>query len=249
MRIRSDLALVASRQFGLSSPYDCHVYAVAAPGGVVLVDAGSGLAIEELLANLEADLGAPAPDAILLTHAHPDHALGAAALCARTGCAVYAPAPALPILTSGDEERSGLKEARRQGLYPELLTMQPCPVAGAFQHAERLRVCGLEFQAIQVRGHSEDSFCLLVELSCGRCLFSGDAVFYGGVLGLINAAGSSLEGYRSDLGRLQGLQVEALLPGHGLFTLRQGQRHIDCALQQMRSGFMPRMIGQHDLIF
>jgi glyoxylase-like metal-dependent hydrolase (beta-lactamase superfamily II) len=249
MRLDPDLALVASRQFGLSGPFDCHVYALRGPGGVVLVDAGSGLADEALLARLERDLGPARPDAIVLTHSHPDHAAGAASLRARTGCLVYAPAPAAPIIEAGDEEASGLARARELGLYPEELRMRPCPVTGAFHHGERFRVCGIEFGAIHVRGHSEDSFCLLCELSVGRALFAGDVVFYGGVLGLINAPGSSLEGYRSDFGRLAGLAADALLPGHGLFTLRGGQRHIDCAAEQLRRGFLPRMIGQGDLIF
>ncbi len=249
MRVTPDLAVVASRQFGLSGPFDCHVYAVRAPGGVVLIDAGSGLADEALLAHLERDLGAGRLDAIVLTHSHPDHALGAASLRERTGCRVYAPAPAAPILEAGDEEASGLARAREQGLYPAEMRMRPCRVDSAFDHGDRLEVCGVEFQVIRVRGHSDDSVCLLSELSRVRTLFSGDVVFYGGVLGLINAPGSSLAGYRSDFRRLQGLEVEALLPGHGLFTLRGGQRHIDCAAEQLARGFVPRMIGQGDLIF
>jgi len=248
MRVAPDLAIVASRQFGLSSPFDCHVYAVGAPEGVVLIDAGSGLADEALLAHLERDLGGRVA-AILLTHSHPDHALGAASLRACTGCPVLVPAPAALVIEAGDEQACGLARARELGLYPAELEMRPCPVDRAFEHAECLRVCGLEFRAIQVRGHSEDSFCLLCELSFGRALFAGDVVFYGGLLGLINAPGSSLDGYRSDFSRLQGLGVDALLPGHGLFTLRGGQRHIDCAAEQLTRGFVPRMIGQGDLIF
>lgn len=215
----------------------------------MLIDSGSGLAEEALLGRLERDLGAGRVDAILLTHSHPDHACGAASLRARTGCQVWAPAPAAAVIEAGDEEGSGLARARELGLYPAELRMRPCPVDRAFHHEERFTVCGIEFQAVHVRGHSEDSFCLLCELGAGRALFAGDVVFYGGVLGLINAPGSSLEGYRSDFSRLQGLAIDALLPGHGLFTRRDGQRHIACAAEQLRRGFVPPMIGQRDLIF
>ncbi len=249
MRIDPKLALVASLQFGLSCRFDCHLWALRAPGGVILIDAGSGLANDAILENLEQDLGARQVAAILLTHSHPDHALGAASLRELTGCKVWAPEPARRIIEEADEEGSGLARARQVGFYPADLRMRPCPVAGSFAHGERFTVAGQEFQAFHVRGHSEDSFCLMTELDGKRALFSGDVVFYGGVLGLINAPGSTLEGYRSDLSRLAGLAVEALLPGHGLFTLRGGQRHLDRALDALSGNFVPRMIGQGDLIF
>jgi len=64
-----------------------------------------------------------------------------------------------------------------------------------------------------------------------------------------NAAGSDMAGYRADLHKLGGLEIEGLFPGHGLFTLRGGQAHIDCAIQQAQQGFLARQIGQGDLIF
>jgi glyoxylase-like metal-dependent hydrolase (beta-lactamase superfamily II) len=80
-------------------------------------------------------------------------------------------------------------------------------------------------------------------------MFAGDVVFYGGILGVINVDGSGMEGYRADLSKLNGLGVEGFFPGHGIFTLHGGQRHIDKAIEQMANGFMPRQIGQGDAIF
>jgi hypothetical protein len=34
-----------------------------------------------------------------------------------------------------------------------------------------------------------------------------------------------------------------------LFTLSGGQRHLDCAVEQVRKGFLGRQIGQGDLFF
>jgi hypothetical protein len=39
------------------------------------------------------------------------------------------------------------------------------------------------------------------------------------------------------------------LPGHLLFTLRNGQQHIDLALTQLKRGFVPLSIGQLEAIF
>ena len=58
-----------------------------------------------------------------------------------------------------------------------------------------------------------------------------------------------MKGYRADLSKLRGLGVEGLFPGHGLFTLRDGQRHIDLAIEECQKGFLPRQIGQADIIF
>ena len=35
----------------------------------------------------------------------------------------------------------------------------------------------------------------------------------------------------------------------GMFTLVNGQKHVDCAIEQMTKGFVPRMVGQGDWIF
>ena len=79
--------------------------------------------------------------------------------------------------------------------------------------------------------------------------FSADCVFYGGVLGVINAEDSGMQGYSKDLPKLGGLGVDLLLPGHGLFTLKHGQKHIDSAMEGMRRGFLSPQIGQGAIIF
>ena len=54
MRLSSSLALVASFQFGVSGYFDCHVYAVRGPAGIVLIDAGAGTHTDVVLANFQA---------------------------------------------------------------------------------------------------------------------------------------------------------------------------------------------------
>jgi glyoxylase-like metal-dependent hydrolase (beta-lactamase superfamily II) len=249
MRLLPHLSLAASGQIGLTGRWDCHAYAVLAPGGVVLVDAGSGYGAPEL----ERHVAQAFPDApirgILLTHAHADHFGGAARLRRLYGCTVAAPACSREIVESGDEEGSGLAAARALGGYPADFRLEPCPVDSTFGHAGKIEIAGQVFEAIQVRGHSADSFCFRTTIDNRNALFSADVVFYGGVLGLINSRDSSMAAYAEDLPRLAGLNVDALLPGHGLFTVRGGQRHIDAALEQCRRGFLPRMIGQWDVVF
>jgi hydroxyacylglutathione hydrolase len=249
MRITPSLALVASFQFGISGPLDCHVYALRGPSGVVLIDAGSGTDSELLLANLRFDLGTDEVQSLIVTHAHLDHCGGAASIAAKTRCAVFATEYTRPILENADEEASGLRLARSQGVYPPDFRFSPCKVDKAVKDGEEFEAGGLTWKAVRVRGHSEDSSCFLVRHDEQTFLFSADVIFYGGVLGVINAEGSGMGGYRADLRKLANLGIDGLFPGHGLFTMRNGQRHIDAAIEQVTRGFVPRQIGQGDLIF
>jgi len=249
MRIGDSLALVASLQFGLSGPLDCHVYALRGTQGVVLIDAGAGTHTDRVLNNVGYAFPGNVITALILTHAHMDHCGGAASLRKATGCSVIVPEMSKAIVELGDEDASGLRAAREQGIYPADCYLDPCPVDIVVRDGETLSAAGLEFTALHVRGHSADSFCYLTRFSGAPWLFCGDAVFYGGVLGVINAEGSGMKGYRADLRKLAGLDVEGLFPGHGLFTLRGGQRHLDCAIEQVGKGFLGRQIGQEGLLF
>ncbi|GBC76877.1 Metallo-beta-lactamase L1 type 3 [bacterium HR08] len=250
MRITESIYLVGSLQFGLSGPWDCHVYLLKGPEGLVLIDAGGGTHDEQILRNVEREGFDPRDVcALLLTHNHFDHSCGAARLRALTGCRVYLSEVSREQLERGTETDVGLDLAKAMGIYPSDFRYRHCPVDHAVRDGEVIEVGGLRFEAIAVAGHSPDSICYLVELEGRRNLFVGDVLFYGGILGLINFPGSTMEGYRRDLHKLAGLRIDGLFPGHMLFTLRDGQRHIDAALEQCRRGVIPRSIGQFELIF
>lgn len=249
MRVCDSLAVVGSMQFGISGPLDCHVYAVRGREAAVLIDSGSGTHTVQLLRNLGHDFPGLPVSALLITHCHADHCGGAAGLRTKTGCRVLTPLSTRAALETGDEEMSGLRVAREQGVYPPDFRLQPCQVDMTVEDGQKFSEAGVEFTAIHVRGHSRDAHCYLARAGGRTWLFSGDVVFYGGVLGLINADGSGMEGYRADIDKLAGLGVEGLFPGHGLFTLCGGQRHLDAAIAQCRQGFIGRQIGQGDLIF
>ena len=224
------------------------MYALKGPDGIALIDAGAGTHTGQLLENLRGDLETETVKALILTHCHMDHCGGAAEIRKRTACRVIAPSVSRSVLEAGDEEATGLRLAREQGTYPPDLHLAPCPVDLGVTDGEDFEASGITFRAIHVRGHSEDMFCYWTWFNGHNWLFTGDAVFYGGVLGVINVPGSGMDGYRSDLGKLQGLAVEGLFPGHGLVTLKGGQEHIDRAIESLKKGILPPQVGQGGLV-
>src|SRR5690242_12444535 len=249
MRVTDALAVVGSLQFGLSGPLDCHVYALRGHSGLVLIDAGAGTHTDQLLKNASIDFSGVSVAAVLITHCHMDHCGGSADIRQRTHCQIITPDLCRVTLETADEEASGLCVAREQGIYPQETRLAPCPVDVTVTDGETFTAAGIEFTAIHVRGHSRDAHCYLTRHEGSNWLFTGDVLFYGGVLGVVNAEGSGMDGYRADISKLAGLDVDGLFPGHGLFTLSGGQRHVDCAIEQARKGFVPRQVGQGDLIF
>ncbi len=250
MRITEDIYLVGSLQLGISGRWDSHVYLVKGTDGLVLIDAGGGTDGEKIFENIRSEGFDPADiKALLLTHVHFDHSCGAAEIRERTGCEVYLSKNSRDLLQQGSAAEAGLDKAIEKGIYPEWFQFKNCSVDHAVEDGDVINVAGLQFKAISVDGHSLDSICYLVEINGSRNLFAGDVLFYGGVIGLINASGSTMEGYRKDLSKLAGLEIDGLYPGHFLFTVTGGQRHIDAAIDQLKKGSMPQTVGQIGLIF
>ncbi len=251
MRLFPSLFLVGGRSAGLSDRYDCSVYVMKGPDGLVMVDAGAGLGAEQIVDNMRHEGLDPAELRwILLTHHHADHSCGAAPIREITGCRVAISERSADLVENGTEQEARLDLAKRMALYPDEFRWRNCPVDHRLRDGEELHVAGLSVRVIEVRGHSPDSCCFLAKLPAWEggpertCLFAGDVMQYGGICGLINFPGSSLDDYRNWLPSLRGLGVGALLPGHGMFTVSDGQDHIDRLLARFRGAYVPPSVGQ-----
>jgi len=250
LKITENIYLVGSLQLGISGAWDCHVYVVKGPEGLVMIDAGGGGAGKLILGNMEKDGLRPEQlQAILITHNHFDHCCGAFEIKQQTGCDVLIAAESKELLERGTEEEAGLVLAKELGIYPPEFNYINCPVTYGIKDGEVLELGGLKFEVIAVEGHSPDSICFSTVVDGVRNLFVGDALFYGGVLGLINFPGSTMDGYRKDIKKLAGLDIEGFYPGHMLFTTKHGQKHIDGAIEQCSKGSVPRSVGQFELVF
>jgi glyoxylase-like metal-dependent hydrolase (beta-lactamase superfamily II) len=234
--------LVGSGAFGISNPYDCHVYLVSDGGQLTLIDAGVGLEPERILANVRSlGFDEASIETIFLTHAHADHAGGTRALQRATGARVVGSEAELGLLAAGDDAALGLDAARRNGTYPADYRYPHFEGGVALADGQTFEVGGLQLTALVVPGHSPGSVCYVLDANGRRVLFAGDTVFSGGFVSVINAPGSDPAAYRHHLPRLGGLDVDALCSGHQPFCLSRGQAHIDLALRRIQLSVIPNL--------
>lgn len=236
MQLADGIALVGSGGARLSDRYDCNVYLVTAPQGPVLIDTGAGRDTGRLLANAREALGTPV--AALLTHAHADHSQGGPALQERD-VPVAAPDPSVPLLTGGTERELGLDAAKRDDVYPPSYAFTHYEPDRTVEPGTTVAIAGRTFEAVQCRGHAADHVCYLTTIDGRRCCFVGDAVGPDGSISLLNVPGSSLADYRADIGNLAGRGIDALLPGHGLPRLADGQESVERAADALEGMFSP----------
>jgi len=246
MRIAEGVYLVGSGAIGLSDSLDCHVYLVDGGSELALIDAGAGFGVDDVLANIVQDgLDVRRLTKLLLTHSHSDHAGACREMKDRLGLQVICPQGEEQLLESGTERDLGLDRAVRSGIYPEGYVFHHAKPDRVIGDGESVAVGALSLQAVVVPSHSPASTCYAVEVAGGKAMFSSDVVFYGGTIGLGNWPGSSLAAYRENIGKLGGLGVDMLFPGHYMWSLRNGQSHLDAAIEALSEAWVPPSWQHH----
>jgi hydroxyacylglutathione hydrolase len=241
MRLTKHISLVGGGRFGLSNPYDCSIYALDFAEGVLLVDSGCGLEPERIEANLQVDgINLDRVRAIVLTHAHADHAGGCKWWKDRTGCQVYAPEGERGAIEGTDAASAHVLETAKQaGIYPADYILSSVKVDVGVQDGDDVGFGTSQLHAIEIAGHSAHHTCYWTDMDGCRAFFSGDAVLYGGSLLLQNIPGCSLDEYRRDIDKLAGLDADILLPGHGIFVMRHAQTHLNRAVEALHGLAIP----------
>lgn len=239
MQIGKHVYLVGSDEFGLSYPIDCSCYLIDGGSELALVDTGLGPGVSDIATNIkEAGFRLEALRHILITHAHIGHFGGADELRALTGAKVWAPALGASAMEQVRNDPS-IRLNFKFGRYPSSFDPRPCRVDAVFDDGDRITVGAIEIDVIRTQGHTKDSTCFLFHDGDKRVLCTGDTVFYAGKIGLINLEGCSMSDYRRDIQKLADLQVDVLLPGHGVFVLRGGQKHIRRAIRKLSDFVLP----------
>lgn len=166
-----------------------NTYLLAGPGdSATLIDAGVGQpdhlqALDRALAENHLRL-----TRVLVTHAHADHASGAAALAAAHPAARFYKYP-----------------QRDDGRYA--VAWEPADEGTPFDTAEG------PLRTLHTPGHSPDHLAFWHEGS--RTLFSGDLVALGSSVMIPASGGGDLRQYLASLDRLRTLSAAVVLPAHG----------------------------------
>lgn len=154
------------------------------------------------------------PRYLLLTHAHTDHILAAAALWERYGMPV--------ALSTRDAWRLGdeaLINSRPYVTEP----YRPVQADIGLQGGCMLRCGGLELRFFAMPGHTEGSLAIF----CGNLLFTGDTLLQGGH-GRTDLPGGNEEELVQSLQRLAAVPGNyRVLPGHGAETTLEAERHLN----------------------
>jgi glyoxylase-like metal-dependent hydrolase (beta-lactamase superfamily II) len=143
-------------------------------------------------ARIVAELGGAAPLAILLSHAHPDHAGGVDDLAAATGSPVFV----------GGGWGTGKTGAE----------------ASPLEDGQTFRSDGGLVRAVSTPGHTPDHFAFHLEdrtTSGGGAVFVGDLLLGTGDTALVAWPEGNVASYIESLRRLERLRPEVLYPAHG----------------------------------
>jgi hydroxyacylglutathione hydrolase len=243
MRLDERIHLVGSGAFGfdLTDPYDCHIYLVDGGSELGLIDVGAGMGADQVVANIRhAGFDPDRIRHLLCTHAHGDHAGGAARMRALLPNASLSMSVGVAhFVRSGDETGTSIDVAKSAGIYPPDYRLEPCAVDGDLGEGERIAIGDLVLECIETPGHAGGHLSFLLDHDGRRSLFAGDVVFHGGTILLQNIHDCSLEAMVASLRKLRGLAIDALFPGHLAFSLRDGQRHIERANEALDRLLIP----------
>lgn len=244
MQITDRIHLVASGRngFGMSHPSDCHVYLLDGGSELALIDAGAGVNIEPIRRNLDASGVTDRVRRLFVTHAHADHAGGAAALRRWLGLEVVTSPEVAAILRDGDEVGASVDVGKAQGSYEPDYEYSATTVDGEAHDGERIRVGDLVVEVVATPGHSVGHLSYLVHDGDRTDLFTGDTLLFGGQIILQNTWDCDLRTHIDSLRRLANHRHDGLFPGHLTFSASDGERHLRAALEALDRGGIPQTL-------
>ncbi len=239
MKLTDNIYLCGSGAYGLTPEGDCHCYVIDGGRELALIDCGLQRDPRSILAEMRKDgLDIKHLRYLLLTHAHPDHAGGCEWL-QKNGVFVMAGKEEAAVLEHGLQNVLGLEKVPPG--FESYMEMPRIAVDHILRDEEEIQIGKLKVKALYSPGHTAGSYSFLLDVPEGKQLFCGDQVFYHGFISLLAPPFSAYERYLYGLRKLSDRNISGLFPGHLLWTLRDGQKHIDKALWNMESGQRPEL--------
>lgn len=147
-------------------------YVVDTSDGLVMIDSGLDPGATNVTGQFrELRLDSSRLRAILLTHVHADHSLGAAHLRELTGAKIYAGKADCPPLRAGEPRVAFFSTFS----MPNVPT-HPTTIDVELTGDQALPFGDTQIQALATPGHTPGSVCYLLERAGKRILFTGDVV-------------------------------------------------------------------------
>jgi glyoxylase-like metal-dependent hydrolase (beta-lactamase superfamily II) len=244
LRLLENVYLVGGGPYsglGLTAGGDCHVYLIDGGSELALVDCGLGTSFDAVVANVERDGFDPSRiKKLFLTHYHADHAGGASTFRKNLRLDVAIASEAKRALESADEEATSVAPARSAGIFPADYRLEPCPVSLPLLEGTEHSVGRLNVRFLSTPGHCAGHGSFLMSGDGKPVLFAGDSVFWAGQILLQAIPDCDLQASLASVLKIEQLEFDAFLPGHGAVTLSGGHLHVDLAAKTIRGLAIPR---------
>ncbi|MCL5067220.1 MAG: MBL fold metallo-hydrolase [Thaumarchaeota archaeon] len=217
LEIFDGIFLVAAGRYHITNPTNCNVYLIDGGNGELgLIDAGGSIGTAGLLRNI-GRLGFDVKDIrlILNTHKHWDHVGGDPIVQQVSGCKIAI-------------HKLGVSTVEKGPWNPDPLQYHPgkhelpfysASVDRGLEDGDSCQIGEFQFKVIHSPGHTDDSCCFLLEREGRRILFSGDTISAFGKIGVVSA-NTNFSAYRDSIKKISELKPDSLLPGHGVFVVR-----------------------------
>lgn len=193
----------------------CQVYCLRCGDQAVLVDFGSGAALEVLKNE-----GARVTD-VLVTHFHRDQVQGLEKAI-DAGARIWVPYSEQTLFSAVDWHWQGRNIFNNYDVRQDRFTLlHSVEVAGLLEDYQRYTFSGFTFTVLPTPGHTAGSISLLAEVGEKRLAFTGDLIYEAGKVWSLAAmqwsyvGSEGLPAAAASLVDLKGRGVDVLLPSHG----------------------------------
>ncbi|MFP6584642.1 MAG: MBL fold metallo-hydrolase [Candidatus Hydrogenedentota bacterium] len=211
---------------GVDAGYeDANSYLLQGSDGAILFDCGCGDTwgqLEERLAYW--GISIDSIHACFLTHAHLDHA-GGAALVQKMGIPIYAHRETAEAVAAGDERCAGFL------YHKEFKVFQ---VDHVVEDELPVKVVGIDIDVFHLPGHSRGCTAFRFNHEDRKVVVSGDVIgtLLAGDFGWDGSIDFDREAYLQSLIRMSSIDMDIMLPGHGMIYFHEPRRRVESVLNQ-----------------